>query len=61
MIRLDCDEDVHEADIDLVERFAEALIDKDQTQMHEVLYLLDERMSGECFCLSEICSCGMWS
>lgn len=61
MIRLDSDEDVHEADIDLVERFAEALIDKDQSQMQEVLYMLDERMTGECVCLAEDCVCGMWS
>ena len=29
MIRIDCDENVHEADLDLIERFAEALIDQD--------------------------------
>ena len=61
MIRLDSDEDVHEADIDLVERFAEALIDKDQSQMQEGLYMLDDRMSGACVCLAEDCVCGMWS
>lgn len=45
MFRIDCDENVHEADLDLVERFAEALVDKDRVQMQEVLYLLDERMA----------------
>ena len=61
MIRLDCDENVHEADLDLIERFAEALIDQDRVQMQEILYLLDERMTGDCVCFSVDCVCGMWS
>jgi hypothetical protein len=61
MFRIDCDENVHAADLDLVERFAEALVDKDRVQMQEVLYLLDERMAGECTCFSVTCVCGTWS
>lgn len=61
MIRIDSDENVHDADLDLVERFAEALIDQDPVAMQEVLYLLDERMSGDCVCLAVDCVCGTWS
>jgi hypothetical protein len=61
MIRIDSDENVHDADLDLVERFAEALIDQDTVAMQEVLYLLDERMSGDCVCLAVDCVCGTWS
>ena len=48
MIRLETDELMHDADYDLIERFAEALIDRDRTYMTEVLYMLHDRMSGEC-------------
>jgi hypothetical protein len=60
MIRIDVDENVHEADLDLVERFAEALIDRDKEQMQEVLYLLEDKMNGNCMCLEVDCICNTW-
>jgi len=60
MIRVEYDEEVHEADIDLVERFALALLDKDQVAMQEVLYILEDRMSCNCVCLEPDCVCGSW-
>ena len=60
MIRVEYDEEVHEADIDLVERFAEALSDKDKIAMQEVLYMLEDRMSSSCVCLEVDCICGSW-
>ena len=60
MIYIETDEFIHEADHDLIERFAEALIDKDRTLMNEVLYMLDERMDGDCVCLEVTCICGSW-
>jgi hypothetical protein len=60
MIRVEYDEAVHEADIDLVERFAEALCDKDKVAMQEVLYMLEDRMSSNCVCLEVDCICGSW-
>ena len=48
MIRIESDENVHEADYDLVERFAEALLDKDKVAMQEVLDMLEERMDDGC-------------
>ncbi len=60
MIRLETDELMHDADYDLIERFAEALIDRDRTYMTEVLYMLHDRMSGECVCLEVDCVCGKW-
>lgn len=53
-------EDIHEADYEIIVRFSEAIIDKDSMAMREVLYMLDERMSGECSCLEEECICGAW-
>ena len=38
MIRIESDENVHEADYELVLRFAEALLDKDKEAMQEVLF-----------------------
>ena len=60
MIIVETDEIVHDADRDLIESFAEALIDKDSSAMTEVLYLLDEKMSGDCICLEVLCNCGKW-
>jgi len=60
MIKIETDEPLHEADSDLIERFAEALIDRDATGMNEVLYVLDERMAGDCICLEVDCICGKW-
>ena len=60
MIKIETDEPLHEADSDLIERFAEALIDRDATGMNEVLYVLDERMAGDCICMEVDCICGKW-
>tara|TARA_R110000764_G_scaffold235822_1_gene330557 strand:- start:1010 stop:1192 length:183 start_codon:yes stop_codon:yes gene_type:complete len=60
MIIIEADEPIHEADQDLIERFSEALIDQDAALMAEVLYMLDERMSGDCVCLEVECICGKW-
>jgi hypothetical protein len=60
MVRIESDEELHEADFDLIERFAEALIDKDKVMMQEVLYMLEDRMSSNCVCLEVDCICGSW-
>lgn len=60
MIRVESDEELHEADHDLIERFAEALLDKDKVSMQEVLYMTEDRMSGGCVCLEVDCICGSW-
>jgi|14BtaG_2_1085337.scaffolds.fasta_scaffold05840_2 hypothetical protein len=60
MVRIESDEELHEADFDLIERFAEALIDKDRVMMQEVLYILEDRMSANCVCLEVDCICGSW-
>lgn len=60
MIRIESDEELHEADFDLIERFAEALIDKDKVMMQEVLYMLEDRMDSNCVCLEVDCVCGSW-
>jgi hypothetical protein len=60
MVRIESDEELHEADFDLIERFAEALIDKDKVMMQEVLYMLEDRMDSNCVCLEVDCVCGSW-
>jgi hypothetical protein len=60
MVRIESDEELHEADFDLIERFAEALIDKDKVMMQEVLYMLEDRMDSNCVCLEVDCMCGSW-
>ena len=60
MVRVEIDEQVHEADHDLIERFAEALLDKDERAMKEVLYMLEDRMDSNCVCLEVDCICGSW-
>ena len=60
MVRIESDEELHEADFDLIERFAEALIDKDKVMMQEVLYMLEDRMGSNCVCLEVDCVCGSW-
>ncbi len=60
MVRIESDEELHEADFDLIERFAEALIDKDKVVMQEVLYMLEDRMDSNCVCLEVDCVCGSW-
>jgi hypothetical protein len=36
------------------------LVDRDVIAMREVLYILDERMSKDCLCLEQSCTCGAW-
>jgi hypothetical protein len=60
MFNLDTDEIVSDADYELIEAFCIALVDKDGYAMKEVLYILNERMIGECICLEEDCICGRW-
>jgi hypothetical protein len=36
------------------------LVDRDVIAMREVLYILDERMSKDCLCLEQRCTCGAW-
>jgi hypothetical protein len=60
MIKLTTDELVEDCDHELIEEFAVSLVDKDKDGMNEVLYRLEERMSGECICLEEECICGAW-
>jgi len=54
------DEVISDADRELMEAFCWALIDKDSYAMKEVIYILNDRMSGECICLEEDCVCGVW-
>jgi hypothetical protein len=60
MIRIDTDEAINEIDFELIQEFAIALMDKDHYAMKEVLYILHEKMSGDCVCLEEECICGSW-
>jgi hypothetical protein len=57
MIKITIDEDIHEADIDLVSDYANALIDRDKQLMAEVLYITKQRMEGSCRCYEVICIC----
>jgi len=36
------------------------LIDRDKEQMQEVLYLLEDKMNGNCMCLEVDCICNTW-
>ena len=60
MISLHTDEFIGDSDYELIEAFCLALIDKDSYAMHEVLYILNEKMALECICLEEDCICGSW-
>jgi len=57
MIKLTTDENVHEADMDLVRDYAEAFVDRDKQLMIEVLYLTLQRMEGSCRCFEVNCIC----
>lgn len=57
MFRINTDENVHEADLDLIRDYANALIDRDNQLMTEVLYLTGQRMEYVCRCLEVNCIC----
>lgn len=57
MIRITIDEDIHEADVELVNNFALALTDKDRHMMEEVIYLAWERLDSSCRCYEVTCMC----
>lgn len=60
MIKIMTDEEVHEMDIELIELFATCLIDRDKTNMADLIYTVEDRMMGECICLEVKCVCGGW-
>ena len=57
MFTISTDENVHDADLDLIRDFADALIDRDKQLMTEVLYLAHQRMEGSCRCFEVNCIC----
>lgn len=61
MIRIICDEEAHESDIELIELFGVALIDKDKDTMVDLLYLVEDKMSSQCICFEEKCCCNKWN
>ena len=60
MVTIDTDEDVSDAVIELIQSFADALIDQDELLMREVMDMVHDKMTGECVCLEEECICGSW-
>lgn len=61
MIKIITDEEVHESDIELIELFGVTLIDRDKATMVDLLYIVEDRMSGECICFEETCVCSKWN
>jgi hypothetical protein len=61
MIKIICDEEVHESDIELIELFGVSLIDKDKDTMVDLLYIVEDKMSGNCICVEEVCICSKWN
>ena len=60
MIRIICDEEVNESDIELIELFGVSLIDKDKDTMIDLMYVVEDKMSDECVCFENKCVCSMW-
>ena len=60
MIMIESDEYVSDTDLELIQSFADALIDQDELLMREVMDMVHDKMSGECVCLEEECICGSW-
>ena len=60
MISLNTDEVISDVDYELIEAFYTALVDREVIAMREVLYILDERMSKDCLCREQSCTCGAW-
>ncbi len=44
MIRVTIDDDIHEADLELINDFAQAISERDSTLLDEVLYLAKQRL-----------------
>lgn len=44
MIRVTIDDDIHEADLDLINDFAQAISERDTTLFDEVIYLARQRL-----------------
>jgi|TARA_R110000764_G_C10876679_1_gene368540 hypothetical protein len=61
MIRIMTDEEVHESDVELIELFGVALVDRDKSAMKDLLYVMEDKLLGECICLEEDCYCSGWS
>jgi hypothetical protein len=61
MIKIITDEEVHESDIELIELFGVTLIDRDKATMADLLYLVEDRMAGDCICFEETCICSKWN
>tara|TARA_R110000803_G_scaffold49329_2_gene102533 strand:- start:556 stop:738 length:183 start_codon:yes stop_codon:yes gene_type:complete len=57
MIRVIIDDDMHSADVDLINDFSTALIDRDKYLMSEVVYLAWERVDANCRCFEVNCIC----
>jgi hypothetical protein len=47
MITIQTDEEVHELDVELIEVFAMALIDRDNDTMVDLMYIVEDRMADE--------------
>jgi hypothetical protein len=47
MITIQTDEEVHELDVELIEVFAMALIDRDKDTMNDLMYIVEDRMADE--------------
>lgn len=44
MIRVTIDDDIHEADLELINDFAQAISERDATLLDEVVYLAKQRL-----------------
>lgn len=60
MIKIFTDEDYHDAELEMVRDYAEALLYKDKDLMNEVLYLTEQRMDNACRCREIPCRCEGW-
>tara|TARA_R110000803_G_scaffold39361_2_gene84973 strand:- start:2022 stop:2201 length:180 start_codon:yes stop_codon:yes gene_type:complete len=57
MIRIQLDEEIHDADGELITDFAHALIDRDAHLMGEVIYTAKQRIERRCRCYEVTCIC----
>lgn len=46
MIRVTIDDDIHEADLELINDFAQAISDRDSLLLEEVVYLAKQRLEA---------------
>ena len=54
---------VYEIDKQIIEQFAQALLNRDQEELQEAMINANARLSGFCCCLAqgkEDCVCGAW-